>query len=311
MTRKVTIVMATYNRAHFIIETLQSIQNQTFTDWECLIVDDGGTDNTKEVIDPILEADNRFKYFKRSENYKKGLPGCRNYGIDVAKGDFIIFFDDDDVVHPENLKMCLEILKKNEVDFCHYQKLSFEGKKPLIKKSIINTQQDLTKADIEKVITQEIGLASCTVMWKKLCFKEIRFNESLLYAEEWEFYSRLITENFKGKIIDAVLYYNRKHPNSNTGEFYDNDPIRRASKKEAILLVVQNLKEKQLLSHSLLRYFVQMSLNFKEYNLFNQILKTLELPIFEKIKWQFFYNTLPLHLWFFGKWKKIKKGTKQ
>lgn len=309
MSSTVSIIMATYNRAQFIVETLQSIQKQTFTDWECLIVDDGGTDNTAQVIAPILEKDLRFQYSKRPNTYQKGLPGCRNYGLDVAKGDNIIFFDDDDVVHPANLKTSLTILKDNAIDFCHYQKLSFEGEKPLIEKCIINTQKGITKADIEKVITQEIGLASCTVMWKKLCFKEIRFNESLLYAEEWECYSRLISENFNGKMIDAVLYYNRKHPNSNTGEFYNNNPIRRASKKEAILLVVQNLKEKHLLSNSLLRYFVQLSLNFKEYKLFSQILKTIELPKFEKIKWQIFYNTLPFRLWLYGKWKKIKKGT--
>jgi len=287
---------------------LQSIQNQTFTVWECLIVDDGGTDNTSDVITPILENDKRFQYLKRPNTYQKGLPGCRNFGLDMSKGEYVIFFDDDDVVHPDNLNTCIEILKKNEVDFCHYQKLAYEGEKPPAEKCTITKQQNLNKANIEKIITQEIGLASCTVMWKKYCFIEIRFNESLLYAEEWECYSRLISENFKGIMIDAVLYYNRKHPNSNTGEFYNSDPIRRASKKEAILLVVKNLKEKKLLSYSLLRYFVQMSLNFKGYNLFNQILNTLQLPTFEKRKWQLFYKTLPVRLWFFGKWKKIKKG---
>ena len=95
MNPKVTIIMATYNRAHFIVETLLSIQNQIFQDWECLIIDDGGTDNTAEVIKPILDQDTRFSYRKRPEQYQKGLPGCRNYGIDLAQGQYIIFFDDD------------------------------------------------------------------------------------------------------------------------------------------------------------------------------------------------------------------------
>ena len=71
----VTIIMATYNRAHFILETLNSIQNQTFKDWECLIIDDGGTDNTVEFIEYFLQEDNRFQYLKRENNYQKGLPG--------------------------------------------------------------------------------------------------------------------------------------------------------------------------------------------------------------------------------------------
>ena len=79
----VTIIMATYNRAHFIVETLQSIQNQTFENWECIIIDDGGTDNTNEVIAPILEKDTRFQFVKRTDSYQKGLPGCRNYGLDL------------------------------------------------------------------------------------------------------------------------------------------------------------------------------------------------------------------------------------
>lgn len=307
MIPKVTIIMATFNRAHFIVETLQSIQAQTFQNWECLIIDDGGTDNTAEVIAPILAQVNRFKFIKRPDTYKKGLPGCRNLGLDLAKGAFVIFFDDDDIVHPDNLKICLEVIEENTVDFCHYQKLSYIDKKPIIETKPITIKQYFSKADIEKVITQEIGLASCTVMWKKQCFDNCRFDENLLYAEEWECYSRLMMDDFKGIIIDNILYYNRKHPNSNTGEYYTYNPIRRASKKDAILLVVRNLNEKKLLSYSLLRYFVQMSLGFKEYHLFSQLMQISKLTLFEKVSWQLFYFTLPLRLFLFGKWKKIKK----
>ena len=96
MEKKVSIIMATYNRAQFIMETLNSIKNQTYKNWECLIIDDGGSDNTEDVIAPLLKKDTRFKFLKRTDKYLKGLPGCRNYGLDVAQGDYIIFFDDDD-----------------------------------------------------------------------------------------------------------------------------------------------------------------------------------------------------------------------
>lgn len=296
MTPKVTIIIATYNRAHFIVETLQTIKKQSFTAWECLIIDDGGKDNTREVIEPILEQDHRFQYLKRPDKYKKGLPGCRNYGLDLAKGECVIFFDDDDIVHIDNLKTSLAVIEKNNVDFCHYQKLSFEEQKPIQESNPIAIVKSLTKADIKKVATQEIGLASCTVLWKKHCFDTIRFIENLLYAEEWECYSRIISENFKGIIISNVLYYNRKHPESNTGQYIRKNPIQRESYSKAILLVVQNLKEKQLLSYSLMRYFVTISNDFKEYNLFKAILICLELSTFEKLKWKIFYFTLPLRM---------------
>ncbi|RZJ46812.1 MAG: glycosyltransferase family 2 protein, partial [Flavobacterium sp.] len=292
----ISIIMATYNREHFIVETLKSIQAQSYENFECLIIDDGGNDNTLEVITPILKADSRFTFLKRSENYKKGLPGSRNCGLDLIKGDYIIFFDDDDIVHPENLKICTETLDAINIDFCHYQKASFTSEKPVIEKCATSLKKELTKKDIEKIITQEIGLASCTVMWRRECFNHIRFNENLLYAEEWECYSRIISEGFKGVIIDSVLYYNRKHSNSNTGEFYNNNPARKKSKKEAAVLIIENLTKKQLVTDSLTRYFITLSLDYKEYNLFHEILKILNLPFSKKIKCQVYYRSYPLRI---------------
>ena len=307
MIPKVTIIMATFNRAHYIVETLQSIQEQTFDDWECLIIDDGGTDETAEVVAPFLKEDQRFQFLNRPENYIKGLPGSRNYGLDLAKGDYIIFFDDDDIIHPENLNTCMKVLDNSDAYFCHYQKLSFVDIKPIIEIKPTSIQQRIIKTDIEKIVTHKILFASCTVMWKKTCFETIRFNEKLLYAEEWECYCRLIAEGYEGIVIENVLYFNRKHLNSNTGEFYSNNPIRRASKKEAILLVVQNLNNKGLLSNSLLRYFIQGSLGFKEYSLFDEIMNSIKLTPLKKIKSHFFYFTLPLNLLIYKKWKNIKK----
>lgn len=301
----VTIIMATYNRAHYIKETLVSIQNQTYENWECIIIDDGGTDNTQEIIAPLLDKDTRFQFVKRKDTYQKGLPGCRNYGLDVAKGDYVIFFDDDDIVHPENLRISVEVLTNTSLSFCHYQKLAFEEIKPVFKKIDLVKQQTISITDIEKVITQQIGLASCTVLWKKDSFKTHRFNEKLMYAEEWECYSRILSEGSEGVIIDSVLYFNRKHPNSNTGEFYNNNPIRKASNKEAILLVIQNLKEKGLLTNSLLHYFIQISLDYKEFDLFETILNTAKLSYVNRIKFQLFYVFLPLRLYLYRIKKKI------
>ena len=303
----VTIIMATYNRAHFIKETLISIQNQTFENWECIIIDDGGTDNTQDVIKSILENDRRFQFVKRNENYQKGLPGCRNFGLDLAKGDYIVFFDDDDIIHPDNLKIGVETLNDSGFSFCHYQKLSFEVDQPSFEKIEIVNTKTITSNDLEKVITQEIGLASCTVLWNNDCFKTHRFNEKLMYAEEWECYNRILSEGFCGVEIDAVLYFNRKHPNSNTAEFYNNNPIRKESKNEAILLVIKNLHEKGLLTDSLLRYFIQMALDFKAYNLFESILIATRLPFAVQIKWKIFYSLLPLRLALFKLKKQLVK----
>lgn len=266
----VTIVMATFNRAHLIEESLLTIQNQTYENWECLIIDDGSTDATQEVLKPYLKKDPRFQYIHRTENYKKGLPGCRNYGLDSAKGEFVIFFDDDDIVHPQNLELCVAVLRNNLYDFCVYKKRSFND--------IFNFQFDQQfveennkKINLYNFLTNKVSIASCTVMWSFSCFEKIRFNETLMYAEEWECYSRVLMSNQKGKHISNILYYNRKHKNSNTGEFWNHDPIRRESKVEACRLVIKHLAKQKKLTYQLGVYFVSMAHFLNEKRVFNYV----------------------------------------
>lgn len=296
-TPTVTIIMATYNRAHFIVESLKSIQKQTFVDWECLIIDDGGTDNTVEVIKPLLENDTRFKYYKREDNYLKGLPGCRNQGLDLAKGEYVIFFDDDDIVHPQNLECCVEELAKDIIWFCRYiREIFVEDFDYNFDFSKDYTHFYIDKSDIQMMLNNELQFNSCAVMWKAECFVNNRFVESLMFAEEWELYSRTVSSGYSGISINKTLFYGRKHPLSNTGEYDRNNPVRKESYADAILLVLLNLKEKKLLTYSLKRYFIAFSIDFEEYNLFRNILNILDLPTFEKVKWQLFYTLLPLRL---------------
>lgn len=306
---KVTIIMATYNRSHFIKETLKSIQKQTFENWECIIVDDGGTDNTLEIVAPICKQDTRFQFVKRTSDYEKGLPGCRNYGLDLAKGDYIIFFDDDDIAHPQNLELCVVELSKRDVSFCRYIRDVFTGDfEYAFDYSKEYTSFYIDHRDIERILKNELLFNSCAVMWKNECFDHQRFDENLMYAEEWELYSRIISGGAKGISINKSLFYGRKHVDSNTGEFFSNNPVRRASNAQAIYLVVKNLKERKMLSSEIFRYFIQVSLQYKEYNLFERIINTLDLTKMQELKWRLFYAHLPSRLYFYGIYiKKYKK----
>ncbi|MFV5688941.1 glycosyltransferase family 2 protein [Flavobacterium sp. ZT3R25] len=305
---KVTIIMATYNRAHFIFETLLSIQKQTFLEWECLIVDDAGTDNTVEVITSILEGDNRFHYVKRPNTYLKGLPGCRNYGLDIAKGEYIIIIDDDDIPHPQNLELCVLELLDSNISFCRYIREVFMGDFDYaFDYSKTYTSFYIDENDIEKMLNNQLQFNSCAIMWRRECFENKRFAENLMYAEDWELYSRIVSSGVRGISIEKCLFYGRKHPHSNTGEYDRKNPVRRAAYSQAILLVVQNLKGKQLLTYSLKRYFIAFSIDFEEYHLFKNILNLLELTTFEKLKWQIFYTVLPLRLKLYRMKKAIKK----
>lgn len=309
MNPKVSIIMATYNRAKYIVESLKSIQNQTYESWECLIIDDGATDNTKEIIDSILTEDKRFQFLQRPDSYKKGLPGSRNYGLDLAQGDYIIFFDDDDIAHPQNLEICVKELSNSNISFCRYIREVF---KENFDYSIFDYSKTyssfyIDKKDINKILKNELQFNSCAIMWKKVCFEANKFEESLMYAEEWELYSRIVSLDFIGKSVNKTLFYGRKHSHSNTGEFYKKNKIRRKSNSDAIVLVMSNLRKSDLLSNEIIRYFIQVALDYKEYKLYNKIMNTVQLSSLDKLKWKMIYLQLPLRLFIYGYYKKIKK----
>jgi glycosyltransferase involved in cell wall biosynthesis len=93
----VSIIIPTYNRAHLIGETLDSVLAQTYTNWECIIVDDGSTDNTDEVVEEYVKKDSRFKYYHRPDEHLPGGNGARNYGFKMSKGEYVNWLDSDDL----------------------------------------------------------------------------------------------------------------------------------------------------------------------------------------------------------------------
>lgn len=298
ITPKVSIIMATFNRANFIAETLVAIQNQTFTDWECLIIDDGGTDNTKEVIAPIIEKDSRFKFHLRPSNYKKGPSGCRNYGLDLAKGNFISLFDDDDIPHPQNLEICVEeLINSTNIYFCRYERnVFFEEFHYSFDLSKTYTKFLIDEKDVSKMLTNELQIITTSVMWRSECFKENHFMPNLIYGEEWELYARIVSDGFNGISISKVLFFGRKHSNSLTGEYLNKNSLHRSSYADAMVLAVENLQQKKLLNYFITRYFIVVSHNFEEYNLFNRIIKALKLSFLKEIQWRIFFFSLKIRL---------------
>ena len=112
----ISIVIPTFNRDYIINRALDSVLGQTYLDWECIVVDDGSSDNTESIVGKYVERDSRFKYLKN--NRKKGAPGARNLGILASKGDWVVLFDSDNRMHQEFLKKVIETIEKENVDVC-------------------------------------------------------------------------------------------------------------------------------------------------------------------------------------------------
>ncbi|MCD8519031.1 MAG: glycosyltransferase family 2 protein [Flavobacterium sp.] len=111
----VSIITPSYNSAKFIAETIQSVQNQTYPNWEMIIVDDGSSDETETVVLSIIENDNRIQFHKLSQN--SGPAVARNIGIEKASGDYMTFIDADDIWFPTFIENNIKTIQETEIPF--------------------------------------------------------------------------------------------------------------------------------------------------------------------------------------------------
>ena len=112
----VSIIITCFNQAHCIANTLKSVVAQTYTNWECIIVDDGSEDDSTEVIKEFIKDDTRFTYLFQDN---QGVARARNKGFALATGCFINFMDGDDTFLPDKLKEQIQVFKDNpEIAVC-------------------------------------------------------------------------------------------------------------------------------------------------------------------------------------------------
>lgn len=136
MGNKVSVVMPNYNGAKFISQSIESVINQTYPDWELIIIDDFSSDDSIEVIKSYEKIDVRIQLHKLNQN--AGHPSVvRNYGIYIASGRFIAFLDSDDIWFPKKLEQQVNFMNENQIDFAYsgYQCITEDGK--IIKRQII------------------------------------------------------------------------------------------------------------------------------------------------------------------------------
>lgn len=115
MNSLVSIIIPSFNREDLLPETLDSVLNQTYSNWECIIVDDHSTDRTAEIGMRYSGLDGRITFLLRPNERPKGAASCRNVGLKKAKGNFIQFLDSDDLLHPEKLEKHLKYAKREVV----------------------------------------------------------------------------------------------------------------------------------------------------------------------------------------------------
>ena len=203
----ISVIIPTYNRAHLIKRSVDSVLNQTYKNLELIIVDDGSTDNTKEIIDSI--NDNRIVYVKQ-EN--QGACAARNKGIDLAKGKYIAFQDSDDTWILNKLETQINALKKNNADVV-CSKMFVYGN--LLRKKIPkNIKEGFLKKD-----TLPLGVSNGALLGKREVFSENKFDTTLPRLQDFEIALR-IKEKYSIYFMDEALinYYIQKDSISSNNE---------------------------------------------------------------------------------------------
>lgn len=182
----VSIIMPTYNTGNYIGKAIESVLAQTFTGFELVIVNDGSTDNTKEIVQSF--GDDRIRYFELDKNCGRGF--ARNYAIGKCTGQYIAICDADDISLPDRLEMQVRFLEKNQdIDIIGTQLLHFSGKSKPSKIYHFPETPDLVKDFFKKGI---MGVPHASCMLRKKCLEKIKYEDSIAYnVEDFELFIRL------------------------------------------------------------------------------------------------------------------------
>ena len=213
----VSVIIPTYNRERLIARSVKSVLNQTYRNFEIIIVDDASTDNTEKVISSF--NDERIRYLRHDKN--RGEAAARNTGIKLARGEYIASQDSDDEWLPEKLGKQIELFKntppKVGVVYTGFWKIE-NNEKTYIPFSWVN-QKD---GDIHKELLKGNFIGSPVALVRKECFEKAgMFDEKLFHLVDWEMWLR-ISKYYHFRYIDeplVVAYYRSDNVSANQNAF--------------------------------------------------------------------------------------------
>ena len=207
----VSVIIPTYNRAHLIGRAIQSVLNQTYQDFEIIIVDDGSTDDTEEVIKKFQRKDERIKYVKHEKN--KGSSAARNTGIKLARGKYIAFQDSDDEWLPEKLEKQMRVFENapERVGVIYTGYWRVEGSKRIY---IPSPKVKRKEGYIHDNLLEGNFVSTQTAVVKRECLQLAgMFDERLPRLQDWELFIR-ISKAYEFKCVDEPLVVSHFTPDS-------------------------------------------------------------------------------------------------
>lgn len=207
MAPKISIVLPTYNQAHFLPAALDSVFAQTYPDYELIVVNDGSTDNTAAVL-----ADYRLRYdFTIVEQKNQGLPRALNTGFAQANGEYLTWTSSDNIMLPEMLTVLAQALREDPMLGLVYADFNLMD----------DENRDLGRfetVDYDPYWLMYTNFVHCCFLYRRECLEQVGgYNPEFIYGEDWEYWIRL-SRYYLLKHVPQVLYCYRLHKSSMTSE---------------------------------------------------------------------------------------------
>jgi len=265
----ISIIIPTYNRIDLISQTLNSVLAQTYSNWQCVIIDDGSTDKSIDVIQKYLDLDSRFLYLSRPTYKEKGPSSCRNYGIENSTGDYIIFLDSDDLLAPTCLENRIKFVLENlEYDFWIFKMAAFKNSIEKIEFVYENINVEDESLFCKKEFMKGMNPFVVTgPLWKKnILIESTGFNEQMTMIEDPEFHLRILKKGYKLK------FANFENPDS----FYRQRLVKNEKRSE------KEVKNNYI--------FFKIHLDRKEPNTVFYFRKMFNILMFEELDLKYFFS---------------------
>lgn len=209
MDKLVSIIIPVYNVANYLVECLESVVQQTYHNWACILVDDGSTDNSGKICDEYADNDNRFVVIRKENG---GPSSSRNAALKVIGGGYVCFLDSDDCIDKDFLERAVSLIEENDVDIVQFkstrqiERLGENSNSVAEKRTRLEVYDDILKF---RVIDP--------LVWGKLyrssVIKDIRFNEECHVLEDVEFLTKIM-RNCTCVCSEYLAYYYRITPGS-------------------------------------------------------------------------------------------------
>jgi len=196
---KVSVVVPCYNQELYLGETLKSVLDQTYPHWECIIVDDGSTDNSADIANEFVEKDSRFSYYYKSNS---GPSAAKNLAISKATGKYIFPFDGDDIIDRSYFQKAVSIMEKDiSVEVVHCNVMQFGN---------IEGPLELWDYSYTNLLIKNF-IIGCAFFRHETFAKTTGFCEEMIALEDWDIWLKLLKSGGSVYKIDEFLYKYRRH----------------------------------------------------------------------------------------------------